>query len=50
VESVRVPVLVTLASGTLTLAARRWGGARWSSLRVGLVLAALTLLWTRVSP
>jgi PTS system mannose-specific IID component len=48
--SAGVPVLVTLGSGAVTLAARRWGGARWTSLRVGLVLAALTLLWTRVSP
>jgi PTS system mannose-specific IID component len=50
VASIRAPVLVTLLSGAITLAARRWGGARWSSLRVGLVLAAITLLWTRFSP
>jgi hypothetical protein len=49
-DSIGVPVLVTLSSGAITLAARRWGGARWSSLRVGLMLAVLTLLWTRFAP
>lgn len=28
----------------------RWGGARWTAVRVGLVAAALTLLLTRVVP
>jgi len=49
-SSIRGPALVTLASGAVTLAARRWGGSRWSSLRVGLVLAVLTLFWTRIAP
>lgn len=48
--SIRGPVAVTLASVAVTMAARRWGGARWTSLRIGLVLAVLTLLWTRVAP
>lgn len=43
-------LLVTAASAGLALAARRWGGPRWSSLRVGLLLAVLTLLWTGFAP
>jgi len=49
-STIRDPALVTVASGAITMAARRWGGARWSSLRIGLVLAVLTLLWTRCVP
>jgi PTS system mannose-specific IID component len=43
-------VVLTGASAGIALAARRWGGPRWSSLRVGLLLAVLTLLWTRFAP
>ncbi len=42
--------LATGASAAIALAARRWGGARWAALRVGLLLAVLTLLWTRFAP
>ena len=38
-----------LAAGA-TLALVRWGGARWTSLRVGLVFALVALLWTRFAP
>lgn len=43
-------MLVAVLSACATLALLRWGGARWTSLRVGLVLAVLTLLWTRFAP
>jgi PTS system mannose-specific IID component len=50
VPDVGAAALVAGASGVIALAARRWGGSRWSSLRVGLLLAVLTLLWTRFTP
>ncbi|HOX19630.1 MAG TPA: PTS system mannose/fructose/sorbose family transporter subunit IID [Gemmatimonadales bacterium] len=41
---------VTLLAAGATLALVRWGGARWTSLRVGLVFALVVLLWTRFAP
>ena len=38
-----------LAAGA-TIVLLRWGGARWTSLRVGLVFALVALLWTRFAP
>jgi PTS system mannose-specific IID component len=42
--------IVAVLCGVATLAVLRWGGARWTSLRVGLVFAVVTLLWTRFAP
>jgi PTS system mannose-specific IID component len=42
-------ILVAVSSACLTLALLRWGGARWTALRVGLVLAVFALLWTRIA-
>lgn len=50
------PGTEVIAWGAAALAAvfafalHRWGGARWPSPRVGLLLAVLTLLWTRFAP
>ncbi len=49
-DPVGVAALVAGASAAVALGARQWGGARWSSLRVGLLFAVLTLLWTRFTP
>jgi len=38
------------ASAVLALLVLRWGGARWTSLPVGLLFAVVTLLWTRFAP
>lgn len=43
-------VLVACLSAGIALAVLRWGGTRWTSLRLGLVFAMLALLWTRVAP
>ncbi|HEX5004963.1 MAG TPA: PTS system mannose/fructose/sorbose family transporter subunit IID [Gemmatimonadales bacterium] len=43
-------VLAAAIGGCGGFALHRWGGARWTSLRVGLLLAVLTLLWTRLAP
>ena len=40
-------VLVAVSCAGVTLALLRWGGSRWTALRVGLLLAVITLLWTR---
>jgi len=42
--------VVALLVGLAALAILRWGGTRWTSLRVGLVAAALSLLLTRIMP
>jgi hypothetical protein len=42
--------MVALLAAGATLALLRWGGARWTSLRVGLVFALVALLWTRFAP
>jgi len=41
---------VALLVGLAALAILRWGGTRWTSLRLGLVAAALSLLLTRIMP
>ncbi len=41
---------VALGAAGATIALLRWGGARWTSLRVGLVFALVALLWTRFAP
>lgn len=41
---------VALFAAGAALALLRWGGARWTSLRVGLVFALVALLWTRFAP
>lgn len=47
--SVGRSLLVAAGCACGTLAVLRWGGARWTALRVGLVLAVTTLLWTRIA-
>lgn len=44
------PVLVAALSAAAALVLLRWGGARWTSLRIALVLAVGSLLWTRAVP
>jgi PTS system mannose-specific IID component len=41
---------VGLVASAAALAVLRWGGTRWTSLRVGLVAAALSLFLTRMVP
>lgn len=43
----RGPAVVTLVSALFALAVIRWGGARWTSPRVGLLFALVTFLWMR---
>jgi PTS system mannose-specific IID component len=41
---------VALLAAGATLAMVRWGGARWTALRAGLLFALVALLWTRFAP
>jgi mannose PTS system EIID component len=41
---------VTLLAAGATLSMVRWGGARWTAPRVGLLFALVALLWTRFAP
>jgi mannose/fructose/N-acetylgalactosamine-specific phosphotransferase system component IID len=43
-------LLLAGASAAVALVLSQWSRTRWTSLHVGLLLAALSLLWTRLAP